>query len=68
MNPPIRDARHRAGLWRGIAMGVADVIGTDHAPHTLEEKAQVLSGLAVGHAGRADAGARSCSPTSPRAG
>jgi len=40
MNPPIRDARHHAGLWRGIAQGVADVIGSDHAPHTLEEKAR----------------------------
>ena len=40
MNPPIRGAEHRAGLWRGIANGVVDVIGTDHAPHTLEEKAR----------------------------
>ena len=40
MNPPIRDTHHRAGLWRGIANGVVDVIGTDHAPHTLEEKAR----------------------------
>ncbi|HZZ88797.1 MAG TPA: dihydroorotase [Caulobacteraceae bacterium] len=40
MNPPIRDAAHRAGLWKGIANGVVDVIGTDHAPHTLEEKAR----------------------------
>jgi len=40
MNPPIRDERHRAGLWRGIALGIADVIGTDHSPHTLEEKAK----------------------------
>jgi dihydroorotase len=40
MNPPIRDARHRAGLWRGVAEGVVDVIGTDHAPHTLQEKAR----------------------------
>ncbi len=40
MNPPIRDARHRDGLWRGIAKGIVDVLGTDHAPHTLEEKAQ----------------------------
>ena len=38
MNPPIRDARHRAGLWRGVAAGIVDVIGSDHAPHTLEEK------------------------------
>lgn len=40
MNPPIRDAAHREGLWRGIAQGVADVIGSDHAPHTREEKAR----------------------------
>jgi len=40
MNPPIRGAAHREGLWRGIANGVVDVIGTDHAPHTLEEKAR----------------------------
>jgi dihydroorotase len=40
MNPPIRDARHVAGLWRGVAQGVADVLGSDHAPHTLEEKAR----------------------------
>jgi len=40
MNPPIRDAAHREGLWRGVAEGVVDVIGSDHAPHTLEEKAR----------------------------
>ncbi|HVN02636.1 MAG TPA: dihydroorotase [Caulobacteraceae bacterium] len=40
MNPPIRGAAHRAGLWQGIANGVVDVIGSDHAPHTLEEKAR----------------------------
>ncbi|MBV8684409.1 MAG: dihydroorotase [Caulobacteraceae bacterium] len=40
MNPPIRDAAHREGLWRGIASGVADVLGSDHAPHTREEKAR----------------------------
>jgi dihydroorotase len=40
MNPPIRDAHHRAGLWGGIANGVADVLGSDHAPHTSEEKAR----------------------------
>ncbi len=38
MNPPIRSARHRDGLWRAIADGVVDVIGSDHAPHTREEK------------------------------
>jgi dihydroorotase len=40
MNPPIRDAGHVAGLWRAITHGVADVLGSDHAPHTLEEKAR----------------------------
>ena len=40
MNPPIRDAAHQAALWRGIEMGVADVLGSDHAPHTREEKAR----------------------------
>ncbi|MDO8877322.1 MAG: dihydroorotase [Pseudolabrys sp.] len=38
LNPPIRDAGHRAGLWNGIARGVIDNIGSDHSPHTLEEK------------------------------
>ena len=38
MNPPVRDERHRQGLWRGIEQGVVDVLGSDHAPHTLEEK------------------------------
>ena len=40
MNPPIREASHQAALWRGIEMGVADVLGSDHAPHTREEKAR----------------------------
>ncbi|WP_337187733.1 dihydroorotase [Phenylobacterium sp.] len=40
MNPPIRTAEHRDGLWAGVANGVADVIGSDHAPHTREEKAR----------------------------
>jgi dihydroorotase len=40
MNPPIRDAYHRAGVWAGVANGVADVLGSDHAPHTREEKAR----------------------------
>ena len=39
MNPPVRAAEHRAGVWRGIEQGIVDVLGSDHAPHTLEEKA-----------------------------
>ena len=40
MNPPVREARHRDGLWRAVAGGVVDVLGSDHAPHTREEKAR----------------------------
>ncbi|MGQ3027289.1 MAG: dihydroorotase [Ferrovibrionaceae bacterium] len=40
MNPPIRDERHRAALWQAVTDGVVDVIGSDHAPHTIEEKAR----------------------------
>jgi dihydroorotase len=40
LNPPIRDAVHRTGLWQAIAQGVIDSIGSDHSPHTREEKAQ----------------------------
>jgi dihydroorotase len=39
LNPPIRDAAHRAGLWHGLAQGVIDSVGSDHSPHTREEKA-----------------------------
>lgn len=38
MNPPIRGIRHRDALWRAIADGTVDVLGSDHAPHTREEK------------------------------
>jgi len=38
MNPPIREARHRDALWRAVQDGLIDVIGSDHAPHTREEK------------------------------
>jgi len=40
MNPPIRSAAHRDGLWHWLNQGVPDVLGSDHAPHTIEEKAQ----------------------------
>lgn len=38
MNPPIRNKNHQKGLWYGINNKVVDVIGSDHAPHTIEEK------------------------------
>src|SRR5271157_2630496 len=40
MNPPVRGPEHRDGIWRGLGQGVVDVLGSDHAPHTLEEKAK----------------------------
>ncbi|WP_346433413.1 dihydroorotase [Oricola sp.] len=40
MNPPVRESRHRDGVWRGLGQGVIDVLGSDHAPHTLEEKSK----------------------------
>jgi dihydroorotase len=40
MNPPVRDASHRERIWRALQQGVVDVLGSDHAPHTLEEKAK----------------------------
>ena len=38
MNPPLRTQEDCEALWQGIKDGVVDTIGTDHAPHTLEEK------------------------------
>jgi dihydroorotase len=38
MNPPIRSSEHREALWKALAGGLFDVFGSDHAPHTLEEK------------------------------
>src|SRR5262249_8941809 len=40
MNPPVRGGPHRAALWRALDQGIVDVLGSDHAPHTAEEKAK----------------------------
>ena len=40
MNPPIRSGAHREGLWFWLNQGVPDVLGSDHAPHTKDEKAK----------------------------
>ena len=40
MNPPVRSADHREAIWYGIEQGIVDVLGSDHAPHTLQEKAK----------------------------
>lgn len=38
MNPPVRGERHRRAIWAAVTAGIVDVIGSDHAPHTREEK------------------------------
>jgi dihydroorotase len=38
MNPPLRDRAHQEQLWWGLSQGVVDVLGSDHAPHTFDEK------------------------------
>lgn len=38
MNPPIRSAEHKQALWKALANGLPDVLGSDHAPHTIAEK------------------------------
>jgi dihydroorotase len=40
MNPPVRGKEHREALWTAITSGLVDVLGSDHAPHTLEEKSK----------------------------
>lgn len=51
MNPPIRSAADRDALIDGVQDGTIDVIATDHAPHTAEEKSRGLAGSAMGVAG-----------------
>ena len=41
MNPPIRDGSHRKILWENVNNGIVDVLGSDHAPHTIEEKRKI---------------------------
>jgi len=51
MNPPIREAHHREALWQAVADGLIDVIGSDHAPHTREEKAKTYPDTPSGMTG-----------------
>ncbi len=51
MNPPIRSEDDRKALLKGICDGTIDMIATDHAPHSEEEKAKGLSGSAFGIVG-----------------
>lgn len=51
MNPPLRAAEDRAALIEGIKDGTIEVIATDHAPHTAEEKSRGLKESAMGIVG-----------------
>ncbi|MBO5856463.1 MAG: dihydroorotase [Alistipes sp.] len=51
MNPPIRSAEDRAALVEGIKDGTIDMIATDHAPHSIEEKSRGLKDSAMGIVG-----------------
>jgi len=51
MNPPVRGPRHREGVWHGVSQGIIDVLGSDHAPHTLEEKSKAYPASPSGMTG-----------------
>lgn len=51
MNPPIRSEEDREALIEGILDGTVDIIATDHAPHTAEEKSKGLKDSAMGITG-----------------
>ena len=51
MNPPLRTADDREALIEGLADGTIDVIATDHAPHSAEEKSKGLAGSTMGIVG-----------------
>jgi dihydroorotase len=51
MNPPLRDRYHQERLWWGVGEGVVDVLGSDHAPHTLDEKSGIYPATPSGMPG-----------------
>ncbi|MBQ8783311.1 MAG: dihydroorotase [Clostridia bacterium] len=51
MNPPLRAKDDREALIKGILDGTVDMIATDHAPHTAEEKSKGLAGSLMGVVG-----------------
>ena len=54
MNPPVRDDHHRQAVWAGLRDGIADILGSDHAPHTRAEKDKTYPATPSGHDRRAD--------------
>ena len=51
MNPPVRSADHRDVIWWGVHQGIVDILGSDHAPHTAEEKAKTYPASPSGMTG-----------------
>ena len=51
MNPPVRDGAHRRRIWQAVADGTVDILGSDHAPHTREEKANTYPNTPSGMPG-----------------
>lgn len=51
VNPPIRDERHRIALVKGLRDGVLDMVATDHAPHTAQDKSGGMGCAACGMVG-----------------
>ena len=51
MNPPLRGREDREALRQAVADGTIEVIATDHAPHTAEQKSRGLAGSAMGIVG-----------------
>jgi len=51
MNPPIREGVHREALWRALEDGMIHILGSDHAPHTVEEKSRPYPGAPSGMPG-----------------
>ena len=51
MNPPLRSGEDRSALVEGLLDGTIDMIATDHAPHTAQEKSRGLQGSAMGIVG-----------------
>ncbi|MAA92122.1 MAG: dihydroorotase [Gammaproteobacteria bacterium] len=50
-NPPIREKHHQDALWRAIEDGTVDIVASDHAPHTLEEKGGIYPNTPSGTPG-----------------
>jgi dihydroorotase len=51
MNPPVREEHHRQAVWWGVEQGIADILGSDHAPHTREEKEKTYPNTPSGMTG-----------------